>query len=94
MKEFFLKVWNAMKWVLKQLWAAISDQEWDLDVYRLGGLAAYVIAGKIALDVMAQLAILDATKLGIGAGLASAIAGIGTSLFVQARKSDDTTKYR
>jgi nitrate/nitrite transporter NarK len=88
MKQFFAKLWATIKAAAKQLSSLVTDKEWDLDVYRVGGIAAYVVAGILALRTSALVTELSDTKLGIMAGLVSAIAAIGTTLFSQARKND------
>jgi hypothetical protein len=73
---------------LKRFAAIFCDEDYALDVYRLVGIAAYVVAIIIALRICDLLPTLDAARLGIGAGLASMVAGLGTTLFGQARRND------
>jgi hypothetical protein len=87
-KDAAAKAWALVKKGLKQIAALFTDHEWNLDIYRIGGVAAYIIAGLIALRVSELLPTLDAARLGIGAGLASFVGGLGTTLFGQARKAD------
>ena len=84
-----LELYKVIYNVLKQMYSTITDHKWDVDVFRIGGIAAYIVAGKIALQAATQVIILNEAKLGILAGLVSAIAGIGTMLFSQSRKHDD-----
>lgn len=84
------KAWTAIKAGFKQLASLVTDPQWDLDVFRVAGLAAYVVAGVIALKTVELMPVIDAARLGIGAGLASLVGGFGTALFGQARQSDAT----
>jgi nitrate/nitrite transporter NarK len=90
MRKFFAKLWTAIRTAARQLWSLVSDHEWDLDPYKLGGFGAYVIAGILALKTAALVSDISDTKLGIMAGLVSVVGGLGTTLFGQARRNDAT----
>jgi hypothetical protein len=84
------KMWPLLKKGLKQLVSPLTDEDYALDVYRLGGIAAYVVAGIIALKTADLLSVttVETQRLIVGSGLASFMGGLGTALFGQARKAD------
>lgn len=82
------KIMNALGAIFKQLWALCSDGDWDFDPYKLGGFAAYVIAGVLVFRLFDLAVKIDGTALATLAGLVGLIAGLGTSLFGMARKVD------
>lgn len=103
--KFLNGLWNAIKAIGKQLWSPFADRQWDLDPYKLFGaacvIASIIFAFKVlnlaykAFDLIAK-ASADAAQIvsviGPIAGIVGVIATLGTFLFNQARKSDDTLK--
>jgi hypothetical protein len=98
---------KAVKAIAKQLWSPFADRGWDLDPYKIFGaacvIAAIIFASKVidlankAFDLIAKAAA-DAPQIvaviGPIAGIVGVIATLGTFLFNQARKSDDTLKLK
>lgn len=95
LKAALAALWVGAKKVGKELWSLVADGQWNFDPYKVGGFAAYVVAGILAFRVFGYVdtaaikgQALDAAVLGILTGLVSLIAGLGTSLFGMARKVD------
>jgi hypothetical protein len=76
--------------ILKQLYSTITDHNWDVDVFRLGGIAAYIMAGELSMKLINQVSSITDTKFVTAVGLVSVVSGMGTALFSQSRKHDDT----
>ncbi len=101
--KFWKRLWNGIKAIGKQIWSPFADRRWDADPYKIFGavcvIAAIVFASKVlnlankAIDLIAK-ATADASQIvaviGPIAGIIGVIATLGTFLFNQARKSDDT----
>lgn len=94
LKDILTVIWvvvkRIIKWLATQVWAPISDRDWHLDPYKVGGFAFYAIAGFISLKIVGAAYVLSEGKLAIMAALVSAVAGLGTYLFNMGRKADDT----
>jgi hypothetical protein len=88
-KAFFVWLGSLIWKALKQLWALISDGEWDLDPWKIGGIGAFILAAIWGMQVFRLAAKgSDAATLGILAGLVSVFVTVGTFLFNQSRKND------
>lgn len=74
----------------RKLLALVCDEDFDLDAFRIAGIAAFVSAIYIALIAVSYVRVLDSTKLGILTGLVTALISIGSTTFAQARKGDDS----
>ena len=90
MRKFLSALWRGIKAALRQLWSLVTDHAWDADPYKLGGFAAYIVAGILAFRVFDAAAKVDNLALGILAGLVSIVAGLGTTLFSMSRQHDAT----
>jgi hypothetical protein len=42
-KAFFVFIWNAIKYVFKQLWAIPTDSKWDADAQKIAGLLIVIV---------------------------------------------------
>lgn len=73
---------------LKRILALFCDEDFDLDVFRIIGIASYSSAIAIALKSVSVASSIDATKLGILAALVTALSGIGAKMFDIAGKGD------
>lgn len=83
---FFLKI----KTLFKKIIAPFCDEDFDLDVFRIVGIASYAAAIIIALETASHVFSLDVAKLGILSGLVISLSGIGSTVLYQARKGDDS----
>ena len=93
-KDFLVLTKNKIIDWLKKLLAPILDRQWHLDPYKIGGFffyyQSYFFTKKVfALSLLPNT---DTTKLAILGGLVTGLVTVGTLLFDQGRKSDDTLK--
>jgi hypothetical protein len=92
-KAFFAAFGVGIRRIGKELWSLVADREWNFDPYKASGFGAFGLAGWIAIkvvDLALKVPTPDAAVLGILAGLVTAFITVGTFLFSQSRKSDDT----
>jgi hypothetical protein len=71
MKAFFIKIWSWIKAVGKQVWALVTDKDWDLDAQKLIGFIVACAGGLIFVVVALRYAFggqIDAMAAGIGLG--------------------------
>lgn len=85
-----MKARDALRFVLKQLAAIITDHDWDIDPFKIGGFAAFGLSAFLIFRVldMVQVPRPDVALVGIIAGLVTVPITMGTYLFGLARKSD------
>jgi hypothetical protein len=89
--DFIKKLWASIKKIGKQLWSLVSDRQWDADPYKIAGFGCVIFAVILAFRVFtAATAGKTGTDLATLAGLVGSIIAVGTFLFSQARKSDET----
>ena len=82
----FKRIWAVIVAVFRQLWSIIADKHWDADPWKIGGWAAFIFAGWLAVQAVGQIvAGHDGTVI---AGLAGGFITVGTFLFGQAVQSD------
>jgi len=96
-KAFFAAIGAGIKRIGKELWSLVADREWNFDPYKASGFGVFGLAAWIAIktvDLALKSPTPDAAVLGILAGLVSAFITVGTFLFSQSRKSDDTLGAR
>ena len=83
-----MKLWPRIG---RELWSLISDHEWNFDPYKVGGFGAFGFSVFLILRVL-ELVDRNAptAAIGIVAGLVASGITMGTFLFSQARKSDES----
>lgn len=89
-RAFFVGAGQVIYHIARQLWALVSDKDWDFDPWKISGFGAFVLAGWTALKVIGLIdkGVTDAAVLGIPAGLVTAFITVGTFLFGQSRTND------
>jgi hypothetical protein len=91
--KFLKGLWNAIKSIGKQLWALVSDRQWDFDPYKVAGFVCVAVALVLGFKVFAAaMAGKTGADLATLAGIVASVIAVGTFLFNQARKSDETLK--
>lgn len=79
---------SKIKLFLKKILALICDEDFDLDIYRVIGIASYSAAITIALKIVSIASSIDSVKLGLVVGLVTALSGIGAKMFDIALNGD------
>lgn len=91
--KFLKGLWTAIKAIGKQLWSLVSDRQWDFDPYKVAGFLCVAVALVLGFKVFAAaMAGKTGADLATLAGIVASIIAVGTFLFNQARKSDETLK--
>jgi hypothetical protein len=94
LKDFLLLARSKLLDWGKKLLSPILDRQWHLDPYKIGGFffyyQSYIFTQKVfALSLSINT---ETARLAILAGLVTGLVTVGTLLFDQGRKSDETLK--
>jgi hypothetical protein len=78
--------------ILKQLWSLVSDHDWDLDPWKIGGFVAYTFALLKANQLfdLVSAGKVDGMLAGTLGGLIAGFITVGTFLMNQAMAHDAT----
>ena len=81
---------NPVLKIVRQIVAPITDHQWDIDGFKIGGFACFGLVGWVVIEVvkMAERPAPDVAVISVIAGLATVVVGMGTTLFGMARKND------
>lgn len=91
-KDFCIMVKNKIVNLVKKLLSPILDRQWDLDPYKIAGFFFFYKAYDFSNKLFLQPSTLSDVKMGILGGIITALITIGTFMFNQGRKSDETLK--
>lgn len=91
-KEFFINIKNKIIDLGKKILSPILDRQWHLDPYKIAGFFFFYKAYEFSNKLFLQSSNLSDIKMGIFGGIVTALITVGTFMFDQGRKSDDTLK--